>query len=129
MRAVIAAVGFLTLLFLAMVESRAMVDVLTLENESFAPKKRPPVVFAHDAHNEAAGIEDCAGCHHLYENGAIIQGMDSAGIPCSDCHSVRPAENRVPLMVGYHTLCRGCHLDKKAGPVTCAQCHRRSSFF
>jgi predicted CXXCH cytochrome family protein len=128
MRAVVAAACLLTLLFLVMIESSAQVDLMTLENEAFIPKKRPPVVFAHDAHNEAAGIDDCSGCHHLFENGARVEGSDSVGIPCSDCHSVRPGENKVPLMVGYHTLCRGCHIDRKTGPIACAQCHRRGSF-
>jgi hypothetical protein len=125
----IATGALLSMLFLLMPESPAMVDELLLSNSEFEPRKRPPVVFYHDAHNEAAGLDDCSVCHHTYENGQLVEGLDSVGIPCSDCHTVKPSDNPVPLLLGYHKQCRGCHLDSKAGPFTCGECHTRSSFF
>ena len=117
--------GALLLLVGLMAESPAMVDGIVVHNAEFEPKRRPPVLFSHDAHNAAAGLDDCSVCHHLYEHGRLVEGFDSAGIPCADCHTVKPALNPVPLLQGYHKQCKGCHIARKAGPITCGECHVR----
>jgi hypothetical protein len=123
----IAAGALLTLMVLLMPESRAMVDEILLESPEFEPRKRPPVLFLHDEHNELAGLYDCAVCHHMYEDGQRVEDLDSVGIPCADCHTA--PDNTVPLLLAYHGQCRGCHLESKAGPFTCGECHVRTSFF
>jgi hypothetical protein len=127
----IAAGALLTVMVLLMPESPAMVDEVLLSNPEFEPRKRPPIIFYHDAHNEAAGLYDCSVCHHVYENGQLVEGLDSTDTPwCSDCHTVNPtSENTVPLLLAYHGQCRGCHLESKAGPIACGECHKRTSFF
>jgi hypothetical protein len=125
----IAAGALLSVLFLLLPEIPAQDEELILSNEAFEPRNRAPVSFYHDAHNEAAGLEDCSVCHHAWEDGKLVEGLDSVGIPCSDCHTVRPSDNPVPLLVGFHKQCKGCHLESKAGPITCGECHPRSSFF
>lgn len=40
-----------------------------LSVSAFEKPARPAARFAHDDHNEKAGIsDDCALCHHVYEN-------------------------------------------------------------
>jgi hypothetical protein len=103
----------------------AQVDWQVFPSLSFEEHRRPAVPFEHDAHNRAAGIEDCSICHHVYENGRLVPGIDSAGTPCGDCHPVQREAGRTTLLVAYHTQCRECHLQERRGPVTCAGCHPR----
>jgi hypothetical protein len=103
----------------------AQVEGHVFPSGAFEETRRPAVPFDHDAHNTAAGLDDCSACHHLYENGRIVPGADSVGIPCSDCHPVRREEGRTPLLVAYHTQCKECHFARKKGPVTCGPCHPR----
>lgn len=98
-------------------------DMLVIKAPAFTAPKRPPAVFAHDAHNEKAKLDDCSVCHHGGENGVRDPKATSEGVPCSDCHPVAAAPGRTPLMRAYHQQCIGCHTAKKAGPVTCGQCH------
>ena len=98
-------------------------DMLVIKSEAFTSPQRPPAVFPHDAHNEKAKIDDCAACHHGGENGKRDPKATSEGTPCADCHSVTAAPGRTPLMRAYHQQCIGCHMQKKAGPVACGQCH------
>ncbi len=86
-------------------------------------RMRPAVSFDHDAHNKAAHLdEDCTICHHLYENGKLIEDEPSAGIPCSECHMDKGKKG---LIKAYHEKCIGCHEQRMRGPVMCAECHRR----
>ena len=101
----------------------AEVDMTHVRSDALGPLTRPMAVFAHDQHNEKAGIDDCAACHH----GKDAQGRQdkediSAGIPCADCHA--GAEKQVtPLMRAYHQQCIGCHTQMAKGPTHCAGCH------
>ena len=116
------------LLALPLVLSRllpAQVGEPVFPSSAFDDPRRPAVVFAHDEHNDAAGLEDCSVCHHLYENGRLVPGLDSAGIPCVECHPVAREADRTPLLVAYHTQCKECHFRQRKGPVTCGSCHPR----
>ena len=44
-------------------------NVKEVNDPGFTKRIRPAVSFVHDAHNEKAGIDDCAVCHHVVENG------------------------------------------------------------
>jgi hypothetical protein len=94
-----------------------------VSDPGFNERLRPPVRFLHDDHNEAAGLHDCAACHHLYEDGKKVEGDMSVGMACSECHLSGTSDTELDLIRAYHLQCRGCHIREKAGPVTCGQCH------
>ncbi len=100
-------------------------DIQFVKDGAFAAHMRPPVSFNHNAHNETAGIEDCSVCHHVFQNGERVEDETSIGSPCSECHTLEKGENPMSLVRVYHLQCKGCHLEKKAGPVLCGECHRR----
>ena len=52
-----------------------------VDNDVFSNPQRPPAVFQHDTHNETAAIEECAGCHHLYEDGELVADDAVTGSP------------------------------------------------
>lgn len=99
-------------------------DMTTVPAEGLATKTRLPAVFPHDQHNEKAAIAECTACHHGEKDGKRDPEADTAGIPCSDCHTAAGKPDRTPLMRAYHKQCMGCHLDKKKGPVSCGDCHK-----
>ncbi len=94
--------------------------------DAFGEIERPAVAFRHDEHNEKAGIgtyDDCIVCHHSGAGCELEEGVDSQGVPCSECHQVVSEEAcRPSLMEAYHTQCWGCH-ENKGGPVACGECH------
>jgi hypothetical protein len=97
-------------------------DVSSVEDSAFTKKMRPGVPFQHEAHNEKAGIEDCAVCHHVFENGKLVEGATSEDKECSECH-LSGNRDTLDLIIVYHQRCRGCHLEAKSGPILCSQCH------
>lgn len=100
-------------------------DVKTVEDSAFKEKMRPPVPFLHDEHNEKAEIEECNVCHHVYEDGEKVEDDSSEDQECSDCHTLNRGDNPLSLVKIYHLQCRGCHQEKKAGPIMCSECHPR----
>ncbi|WP_419784966.1 acidic tetraheme cytochrome c3 TmcA [Pseudodesulfovibrio sp.] len=101
-------------------------DMTQVPAEGFVTLQRPRVAFAHDAHNEKAGIEDCVVCHHgKTDDGKQDLENSSEGDPCSSCHAVKPTDGTTPLMRAYHRQCIGCHKAKGKGPVACGQCHAK----
>lgn len=95
---------------------------------AFETMRRPAALFDHDEHNEAAGIEDCAVCHHVWEDGKLVADESSEDTPCSDCHSVAAGpDNPVSLANAFHTQCRSCHVERGQGPLLCGQCHKKGS--
>ena len=105
----------------ALAFSRA--DENLLDNSAFDNPRKPPSLFNHDYHMEDLEIDDCSVCHHLYEDGELIEDESSAGESCSECHPVRPEDKTVPLMKAFHLNCKGCHKERGSGPVMCGQCH------
>ncbi|MCF6247884.1 MAG: cytochrome c family protein [Desulfobacula sp.] len=95
-----------------------------LEPSGFENTRRPGAVFDHDLHNENAQLDDCATCHHLYENGAIIDDESSEDSSCSECHLLSSnQDNKITLQVAFHRQCKECHYEEKKGPVFCGECH------
>jgi hypothetical protein len=118
-------VAVLTLL-LAATQSLSQEDMLVVDNSIFNKPVRAPALFEHDVHNETAGIDDCAECHHLYEDGKRVEDESSEDQACSECHSLKGGNGNPSLRRAYHLNCKGCHLEKAAGPIMCLQCHRSS---
>ncbi|WP_320171027.1 acidic tetraheme cytochrome c3 TmcA [Maridesulfovibrio sp.] len=109
--------------FLYMIPAFCQDEITVLLDPAFEPHQRPAAVFVHDAHNEKAGIEDCSLCHHVWEDGKIVEGESSEDQKCSDCHAVKPEAGKTGLRNAYHKLCTGCHVKEDKGPVSCAGCH------
>jgi hypothetical protein len=119
-------VAFLAFVFL-IVTSYSQDDVTRVEDSAFKEKRmRPAVPFPHDEHNEQAEIEDCNVCHHVYEEGKLVEDESSEDSECSECHISEEDSYPISLVQAYHNRCKGCHLERKAGPVMCAECHRRN---
>lgn len=91
--------------------------------EPFGKLERPVSVFDHDEHNEKAQIEDCARCHHVYEDGKLVEGESSEGIGCAECHTLEAQGSQPGLRMAYHKQCKDCHVEMKKGPVACGECH------
>jgi hypothetical protein len=102
-------------------------DMVVVDHTAFGKARRSPARFVHDEHNEAAGLEDCAQCHHVYDtNGKRDANDSSEGQPCADCHALED-QGAVPgLRKAFHRSCTGCHQAQGSGPITCAQCHTKS---
>ena len=96
-------------------------NVKSVQDSAFKTKMRPGAVFLHDEHNKKAEIDDCGTCHHLYKDGVKVENETSENMECSECHKI--SGNLVPLVAKYHLRCKGCHEEKKAGPVMCSECH------
>jgi len=96
-----------------------------LEVDAFGAMERPAVPFMHDEHNEKAGVDDCAACHHVYDNGQLVEDEDSIGTACADCHDLDDNGSQPGLRKAYHGQCKGCHETEGKGPVACGQCHVR----
>ena len=68
----------------------------------------PPVIFSHSIH-EKAGLQ-CVTCHHK-------EGNDERIKQCAMCHKGTAGDETM------HNLCINCHLERKAGPAQCQDCH------
>jgi cytochrome c1 len=109
-----------------LVPALAQEDVTAIKDPSFGDPMSVGVPFPHNAHNEKAGLKDCALCHHTFKNGQFVPGLASVGQKCSDCHKARPAatDQAPALMTAFHQRCQDCHKAKAKGPVTCSKCHK-----
>jgi hypothetical protein len=109
----------------------AQEDIISIDHkDAFKGLQRPPVKFTHEKH--ADRYPNCTECHHTYEyqGGKKVNDWNGEGQPCSECHKVTTDGKKLGLMNSFHEACTGCHrgLDKegkKAGPVTCGECHVR----
>ncbi|WP_462324488.1 acidic tetraheme cytochrome c3 TmcA [Desulfoplanes sp.] len=110
-------------LFVVPSVSTAQEDMVLIRSDDFEKHQRPAVFFAHDMHNEKAEIEDCSVCHHVYEDGELLEGETSEDDPCSSCHPARPDSGELGLMRAFHKRCITCHDETGRGPMTCGACH------
>jgi len=98
-------------------------DMTVVDNAAFNNPQRTSSVFAHDTHNEAAGIDDCAECHHVYEDGKRLEDESSEGQSCSECHDLKSTGGQPSLIKAFHANCKGCHQEQGKGPIMCGECH------
>ena len=83
-----------------------------------AERETLPITFAHATHTK----ENCLTCHHN-----LVDEVGFIGT-CINCHEI---DDTVAHLIEhqFHTLCRGCHMDKAAeglvsGPTrSCTLCH------
>ena len=102
----------------------AQEDMQVVDNSVFKTPQRPAAVFFHDQHNEKAAIDDCAVCHHLYDDaGNQLEDQSSEDQFCADCHALQDEGRKPSLMKAFHLNCKGCHLQQNKGPIVCSQCH------
>ena len=101
-------------------------DVMKVADSAFGVRLRPSVKFLHEDHNEKAGIDDCAECHHVWENGKKLEDESSEDMECSECH-MKNGKGRMDLIKAYHDNCKGCHEESKKGPIMCGECHRKAA--
>lgn len=123
----ITAAVFAALLIALVGVAWSQMDMEVVDNTFFEDPERPPATFVHDDHNYEADIMDCNVCHHVYEDGEFQEDQDSVGMYCSDCHGLEADGSMPGLMQAYHGQCKGCHLEKDAGPVTCGGCHEKGN--
>ena len=101
----------------------AQEEITAVEDSAFGDHtRRPRVVFQHDAHNEAAAFE-YAACHHIYEDGQLLEDEAPEDRECSKCHADTDDPQHLDLVTAYHNRCKGCHEEEKKGPVICSECH------
>ena len=98
-------------------------EMTMVDNTDFPDPQRPPAVFEHDVHNENAGIDDCATCHHVYDNGKQVADESSEDQRCADCHDLAATGDQPGLMQAFHANCKGCHEQQGKGPILCGECH------
>ena len=118
----------LTALLFFSVVAKSQEDMQYVGNDAFDHPQRPPAVFKHEEHNEAAQVQDCNQCHHIYDDDGNLQADESSeDQSCSDCHDLEPSGNKPGLMKAFHRKCKECHRRQKKGPLMCGQCHVRGS--
>ena len=115
--------GLLIGIVLAITTAWSQEDMAVVDNSAFDNPQRPPSVFVHDEHNEAAGIDDCSACHHVYGDGELVEDESSEDQSCSDCHSQAGNNGQPSLIRAFHDNCKGCHQEQKQGPILCGECH------
>jgi len=124
MRQKIIFMGFIVFIFTAVIAFSNTDDLERLDNSAFEKPHRPGAVFVHDDHNEMAGVEDCAVCHHVYEGKNLVEVESSEDSLCSECHSPKATqENSISMQVAYHKRCKTCHVEENKGPLLCGECH------
>ena len=107
--------------------SYAQEEMAVIDNSVFNNPVRPPATFQHDDHNVKACIEECMECHHVYEEGVLQEYESSEEQLCSECHELEASETTLPLMKAFHISCKGCHIEKKIGPIMCGECHKKEN--
>jgi hypothetical protein len=118
---IISAVLFLVLI---LVSAHSQEDMTHVDNSVFTNPQRVSAVFNHEAHNEAAEIYECNECHHVYEDGEKLEYESSEDMQCVECHEENASSGGAPaLEKAYHLSCKGCHMERKKGPILCGECH------
>ncbi|NNG00471.1 MAG: cytochrome c3 family protein [Desulfobacteraceae bacterium] len=114
-----------TIFLFGWVSVHSQEEMEVVDNSVFDQPRRTSSLFMHDDHNESAGIEECHVCHHVYEDGELLEDESSEDSSCSECHEIDASGDMPGLMMAYHLNCKGCHLKEKKGPVLCGECHHK----
>jgi len=126
MRKIILSICFPAILLFSIINiASPQEEMKMIDNTIFQKPVRTQAVFPHDIHNEKAGIEDCATCHHKYVNGKLVIDDSSEEQRCYECHSPKTSGKNLSLRKAFHKNCKGCHLKREKGPIMCGECHRK----
>lgn len=117
------AATLLLVLFAAVPPAASQEEFSVFPPDVFPDRERPLSRFTHEEHMAFETIEDCFVCHHVYEDGVLVEGESSEGTPCGECHQLKA--DGVDRLRAYHKRCKGCHEQEKSGPITCGECHVR----
>ena len=85
-------------------------EMVVVSSDVFEDPQRPAAVFRHDEHNEAAEIEECNECHHVYdEDGKLVEDESSEDQRCADCHELKTSgrqlgADQLSSSSTYHSL-------------------------
>ena len=77
MRALLMILATVVVSLLVLVTAYSQEDMTNVDNSEFSNPQRTPSVFRHEPHNEAADIEQCNECHHVYEDGKKLEDESS----------------------------------------------------
>ena len=119
------AAAVLAVLSLSILPAISQDEASVFPADLFPDPQRPVSRFTHDDHMAFDAIEDCWVCHHVYEDGRLLEGESSDGTPCGECHLLDPKDGGVDRLRAYHGRCKGCHEKIKKGPISCGECHVR----
>lgn len=115
----VAVVGFLCWVVVGFSQE----NMTHVDNTVFPKAQRSAAVFLHERHNEAAKIDDCGECHHVYKDGKKVEDETSEDRRCADCHGLKDKGRQPGLTKAFHLNCKGCHEQQGKGPIMCGQCH------
>ena len=114
---------FISATMLLFVSGYSQEDMRFIDNSVFDRPNRTQAVFNHDEHNEKAELDECNECHHVYEDGELLEDESSEDLFCSDCHDLVSDTAMPSLRRAFHKNCKGCHQEQGAGPIMCGECH------
>ncbi len=123
-RGVVLLAALLPTVFL-LVAAYSQEDMTVIDNGIFPDPRRPASIFNHEEHNEAAELDECSECHHVYEDGVKLEDESSEDLLCSECHLLEDTDEQPGLMKAFHLNCKGCHLTENKGPIMCGECHKK----
>ncbi|MEW6674962.1 MAG: sulfate respiration complex hexadecaheme cytochrome HmcA [Nitrospirota bacterium] len=94
--------------------------IIIAHTEIFGKLERPQVVFDHGKHSDALKKEGCETCHPANKEEGLIFEYPFKQV----------MKDKESMMNLYHEKCIDCHKKrikekKKAGPLTCGECHRK----
>lgn len=114
------------MLLFAWISAYSQDEMEFIGNQAFDNPQRTASVFVHDEHNEAAGIDECNVCHHVYDDdGTLLEDESSEDQGCFECHDLVKSGKKPSLMQAYHFNCKDCHQKEKKGPIMCGECHQK----
>jgi len=119
----VAAIAALVISLAAVPFGGAQEDDSVFPKDLFPDPQRPVSRFTHEEHMVFDAIEDCYVCHHVYEDGNLVEGESSDGVPCGECHKLDSSNGSMDRLRAYHKRCKECHEKEKSGPITCGECH------
>ena len=108
-----------------MINESKLENMITLAHtEIFGKLERPQVVFNHGLHSDTFKKEGCNTCHPVTKDENLIFEFPKkvAGVVATRFR------DKISVMNSYHEGCIDCHKKriqekKKAGPITCGDCH------
>ena len=121
----VVAIAALLVLLTGVPRAVSQEDYSVFPKDLFPDPQRPVSRFNHEEHMVFDAIEDCYVCHHVYEDGDLVEGESSDGVPCGECHTLNASNGSVDRLRAYHNRCKTCHEKAKQGPIACGECHVR----